>query len=64
MITNYEDQLQFMVFTDESRFVSGPDNRCRWIQSNDFREKMCAQYSKSKFATMIWWLLGLDSNPN
>ena len=59
MIANYQKDFHIILFSDESRFSNDPDNRMQWIVSNDFRDKVCAQYSKNKITTMVLGCIGM-----
>ena len=58
MLSNNRDIFELILFSDECRFCNAPDNRSRWIRSNDFREDHCARYKKYTFGTMVWGAIG------
>lgn len=48
-----------IIFSDECRECNLPDNRCKWIFINDFRDAKSAQFSSKKISTMMWAAVGL-----
>lgn len=60
MLLYHEQLLPIILFSDECRVYSLPDNKSRWILTNDFREEQCAQYSSYKFGTMMWATVGFN----
>ena len=60
MLAHFRGIFKCIIFSDECRFCQTPDNNCRWIMCNDFREEKCAKYSKYTFGTMAWGAIGLN----
>ena len=58
---NYDlTMYRMIIFSDESRFSSGPDNSCHWRQKDDFSPRTTAHYSKHPVSTMVWGAIGFN----
>lgn len=49
-----------VVFSDESWFELGPDNRWLWRKNGDYREEVCAVHAKFPKKVMVWGAVGKD----
>lgn len=47
-----------VVFSDESWFEFGPDNRWLWVRPNDYRPEVCVARQKHPAKVMVWGAIG------
>ena len=60
MLENYNDMLQNIIFSDESRFCSSPDNQKMRMKEDDFSELTQLPLAKNSLRTMEWGAIGLN----
>ena len=56
----FQNNIDFdlLVFSDESRFCLGPDNRCRWMRKNDRTNDCFSDHDKFSKSIMVYGAIG------
>lgn len=59
-LNHIENETNFdnVVFSDESWFEFGPDNRYLWAQPKDYRPEVCAAHKKFEDKVLVWGAIG------
>ena len=60
ILNDNADILEYIVFSDESRFCNSPDSLLMWRKKDDFSEITTISYSKTIIRTMAWGAIGLN----
>ena len=59
-VLNNQDKIPNIVFSDESRFQRGPDNKWRRIRRGDWNDSCFAQKEKYYQSIMVWGAIGVN----
>ena len=57
-VLSHEQNFQNVIFSDESRFETAPDNRWRRIKRGNWNETACATRKKYPEGIMVWGAIG------